>query len=124
MDLNDLIPTSDTVVIELTFKGEVLKNDDETPMTVEAYLPHSKQYRLAKHTQADKLIEGKRTSITSAEAEELGLERLALITKDWNITLGGKKPKATTAKCKEVYDKFEWIAELVLDKVENSEAFI
>jgi len=45
-DLKDLIPESDTIVVELKFRGEVLTNDDGTPMTIEAYLPHSKRLAL------------------------------------------------------------------------------
>ena len=123
MDLSKTIPTKDTIVVELEFNGEVLKNDDDTPMTIEVYLPHSKEYRKARHDQADTLIEKKTERLKSAEAEELGVEFLAKTTKAWNITFDGKKPKLTVAKAKEIYSTVLWVGDLILEKVEESKGF-
>lgn len=123
MDLSKTIPTNDTIVVELEFNGEVLKNDDDTPMTIEVYLPHSKEYRAARHGQADILIEKKTERLKSAEAEELGVEFLAKTTKDWNITFDGKKPKLTVAKAKEIYSTVLWVGDLIAQKVEEAKGF-
>lgn len=123
MDLKQFIPENDTVVVELEFNGKVLTNDDETPMTIEVYLPHSKAYRAIRHEQADILIEAKKDRIKSAEAEELGLEFMAKTTKSWNITYDGKKPKLTVAKAKEIYSIATWIPDLLAEKVEESKGF-
>lgn len=123
MDLSKTIPTNDTIVVELEFNGEVLKNDDDTPMTIEVYLPHSKEYRAARHSQADILIEKKTERLKSAEAEELGVEFLAKTTKAWDITFDGKKPKLTVAKAKEIYSTVLWVGDLILEKVEEAKGF-
>jgi len=123
MDLSKTIPTNDTIVVELEFNGEVIKNDDGTPMTIEVYLPHSKEYRTARHGQTDTLIEKKTERLKSAEAEELGVEFLAKTTKDWNITFGGEKPKLTVVKAKEVYSTVLWVGDIIAQKVEEAKGF-
>ena len=123
MDLKKFVPENDTITVTLSFGGEVLKNDDETDMTIELYLPHSKEYRKIRHAQTDKMIESKKERLKAAEAEELGISFLASTTKSWNITYGGEKPKCTQAKAKEVYDYLTWVPELLLDGVEKSKGF-
>lgn len=123
MDLKKFVPETDTLEVALKYKGEVLENDDGTPMTIEVYLPHSKKYREVRHGQADKMIEEKRERLKSAEAEEMGLDFLSKTTKSWNITFDGKKPKFTPAKAKEIYEFLPWVAELLLSEVEKSRAF-
>ena len=123
MDLSKTIPANNTIVVELEFNGEVLKNDDDTPMTIEVYLPHSKEYRAARHGQADVLIEKKTERIKSAEAEELGIEFLAKTTKSWDITFGGEKPKFSVGKAKEIYYTVPWVGELIAQKVEEAKGF-
>jgi len=44
-------------------------------------------------------------------------------TKAWNITYGGKKPKMTEAKVREIYNKVPWIPDQVLTEVENAKVF-
>lgn len=122
-DLNDLIPDKDTLVVELKFKGEPLLNKDDTPMTIEVYLPHSKDYRLVKHKQADKVIEKGDKKFTSLDYEQLGIEFLAQITTSWNITVGGSSPKLTQKKAQEIYDKFPVIGEQVQEALNKYESF-
>lgn len=123
-DLNDLIPDKDTITVEIKFKGEVLKNDDDSPMTVEVYLPHTKEYKKAKHDQADVVINKGKEKFTSAEYEQMGIDLLSKITKSWNITMGGKNPKLTIAKAKEVYEKFPIVGEQVQEALETNTAFM
>lgn len=123
MDLQNTIPANDTVVVELEFNGETLMNDDGSPMTIEVYLPHSKEYRKCRHEQADTLIAKQADRLKSAEAEELGVEFLAKTTKTWNITFGGKKPKFSTSKAKEIYSTVIWVGDLIAAKVEESKVF-
>jgi len=122
-DLKSFVPENDTLVVTLEANGEVIKNDDETPMTIEVYLPHSKEYRKVRHGQADVLIESKKERLKSAESEEMGIDFLAKTTKSWNITYAGEQPKLTVAKVKEVYENIAWIPELLLTKVDESKVF-
>ena len=122
-DLKSLIPTNNTIVINLLIDDEVIKNDDGTPMTVEVYLPHSKEYRDARHAQADKMIDSRQERLKSAEAEEMTFDFLAKTTKTWDITFDGKKPNFSVAKAKEIYEKLTWIPELILTEVDKSKSF-
>lgn len=124
MDLQNTLPEADTLVIEIMFKGEVIKNDDDTPMTVEMYLPHSKEYRKVRHEQADVLIERKADKLKSSEAEELGLDFLAKTTKTWNITYGGNKPKFSVKKAKEIYAALPWLPDFIAEEVEKQKGFM
>lgn len=124
MDLNDLLPKSDTVVVPLVIKEKELMNEDGTPMTVEMYLPHTKEYKAARHAQADVILGKGEEKPKSAEYEEMALEFLAATTKSWNITFGGEQPKFTKKKAKELYEKLPVIPELLRSKVEETEGFI
>lgn len=123
MDLQKTLPENDTLVIEIVFNGEVIKNDDNTPMTVEVYLPHSKEYRRVRHEQADVLIERKTDRLKSSEAEELGLDFLAKTTKTWNITYGGSQPKFSVKKAKEIYTALPWLPDFIAEEVEKQKGF-
>lgn len=123
MDLSKTIPDTDTLKIEIEYKGEVLKNDDDTPMWIEVYLPHSKEYRKIRHEQADTLMERRQEKLKSSEAEDLGLDFMAKTTKDWNITFGGSQPKFTIKKAKEIYGQLLWLSDFIAGKVEDHKAF-
>lgn len=124
MNLDELLPKEDTVVAELSYKGEKLVNDDGSVMTVEVYLPHSKPYRTAKHKQNDFYLNlGDGVRPASETMEDRGLEFLSEITKSWNITTGGEQPKLTKKKAKEVFYTFPFITETLLEKVNSVEAF-
>lgn len=124
MNLFDLIPASDTVVIELKYKGEVLTNADGSPMTVEVYLPHAKEYREIRHKQADFIISKGEEKLKSSEYEDLGYNFMADTTKGWNITLSeGDQPKFSKKKAREVYEKLPFIVELIRDVVDKQEVF-
>ena len=47
MDLKDLTPNLDDVVVEIKHPstGDTLKNDDGTVMTITVLAPHSKEYK-------------------------------------------------------------------------------
>lgn len=131
MDLNDLKPKTDDIVVTLLHPatGEVLLNEDKekTPMTITVMSPNSKEYKSILHTQTNKRLkqmQGKRKrDITAEEIEESGLELAVAVTKDWNITLGGSKPKFGAAAVKDIYTSYGWINKQVNEAVEDSEDF-
>lgn len=123
MDIFDCIPKDDTITVELFFKDKPLTNADGSVMTIEAYLPHTKEYRSARHEQSDKLIEQKKTQIKSAEAEELGLELVAKTLKGWNITFKGEQPKFSHKRALDLFKEAHFIAEQVEEARAKHEAF-
>lgn len=127
MFLNDLLPTQDTVVVELKYKGEVLKNEDGSPMTIEVYLPHTDKYRKASHAKANGYFDKERKgeTFTSEELEDLGVDFVAQTTKAWNITLSeGNQPKCNLKNVKDFYMKFPSFFKQVREEVDSVEVFI
>jgi len=115
MDLLDLTPKTDEIVVTVKHPttGEVLKNNDNSDMTITLYAPYSKEYKKVIHEMTNKRLKkmqqkGK-NEITAEEIEEATLDTLAKTTKEWNITFGGEVPKLSVAKAKEIYDSVFWI---------------
>ena len=129
MDLKDLTPNLDDIVVELTHPntGDVLKNDDDTPMTITVLAPHSKEYKKLQHAQISKRLKraqkSKSQEVDYSDIEEATLEVLSKATKAWDITFGGEKPKLTVAKAKELYEDVFWIKDQIEEEVSHSLAF-
>lgn len=126
MDLANLKPTSDTVEVFIkhptTF--DQLSNDDGSEMTITVYAPHSKEYKQVAHAKMDQRLKQaqnkKKVEITAADLEKAGIELLAEVTKDWDITFGGEKPEFSVAKAKEVYEDVFWIRDQIEEAVAES----
>ena len=125
MDLKDLTPTSDTIEVKLLHPntGDVLKNDNKTPMTITLFATHSKTYKSAIHEQTNKQIKRSRggkkeVDFTAEDIEQSSLEILAKITKEWNITYKGEVPKVSAAK--EVYEEVFWIKDQIEEALKTS----
>lgn len=129
MDLKDLTPDSETVtcVIKHPVKAEPLKNDDGSEMEIELYAPYSDEYKKVMFQQQNKRISKAKNgsiSVTAEELEDSALDLLSKITKSWNITYGGEKPKLSESKAKEVYKEVFWIRQQLDEAVDNSLAFM
>lgn len=117
MDLKDLTPKEDTIVVELKHPttGEVLTNEDDSPMTISRYAPHSKQYKRVVNEETNKKLRAvqskKKNFLTAEELEETNIKLLAETTFDWNITYGGEQPKFSESTAKELYREVFWIKE-------------
>jgi len=126
MDLKNLTPTSDTVDVTIVHPTsfDVLTNDDDTPMVITVYAPHSKEYKAAMHEQTNKRLKQaqnkKKVEITAEDLEDATLDLLAKTTKGWKITYGGSKPKFSIAKAKEIYAEVFWIRDQIEEAVANS----
>jgi len=126
MDLKDLTPSSDTVDVTIVHPTtfDTLNNDDDTPMVITVYAPHSKEYKAAVHEQTNKRLKQaqskKKVDITAEDLEEATLELLAKTTKGWKITYGGSKPKFSTLKAKEIYTEVFWIRDQIEEAIANS----
>ena len=126
MDLMDLKPKSDTIEVILKHPNtlEPLTNDDGSEMTVTVHAQHSKEYRGAVHDQQDrriaKLQKTSNNKYTSAELETDTIDLLGKVTKGWDITYGGDKPKLTAAKAKEVYSEVFWLRSQIEEALSES----
>ena len=130
MDLIDLTPKSDEIVVTLKHPstGEVLKNDDKSDMTITVYAPHSKEYKKVLHEMTNKRLkkmQGKgNKDITAEELEEVSLDSLAKTTKEWNITFNSEKPKLSLVKAREIYEKVFWIKAQIEEASEEALGFM
>ena len=130
MDLLSLIPTDDTIVVELKHPvtEDLLLKDDGKAMTITVYAPHSSTYKAAIHEQTNKRIQkaskGKKISFTAEELENTSLELLAKTTKDWSIQLNGKSPKYSVGEAMDLYTKLPWLKQQVMDAQEDFSAFL
>lgn len=130
MDLKDLTPTSDDIVVELTHPstGKTLYSEDKKPMTITLYAPHSKEYKKVLHEQTNKRLKtvnktGK-LDITSEELEENTLSLMASITKSWDITFDKEKPECTYSKALTMYEEVFWIKPQLDNAVESYLGFM
>lgn len=114
-DLSNLVPKKNTVDITIKHPttGETLTNDDGSDMTVTVYAPFTREYRSAGFAQANQRLKGRKNKqdfdFTFEELEDAGIELLVDVTTDWNITFGGKKPKFSKEKAREVYKEIFWL---------------
>lgn len=124
-DLTNYIPKEDTLVVPLEFKGDTLKNDDGSDMTITVYGPWTKKYRSSGFNLASKRLRSKKDSeeITYEEFNSASIELLAEVTHDWDITYGGEKPKFSVEKAKEVYEHIFWIKPLLEGAINESGDF-
>ena len=130
MDLSNLIPTDDTIVVTVKhpLTEEPLLKDAGKEMTITMYAPHSAPYKSVVHEQTNKRIQkaskGKKLTFTAEDIEAATLEMLAKTTKDWNIQLNGKSPKFTVNEATELYAKLPWLKQQLLEAQEDYSAFL
>lgn len=130
MDLKNLTPKSDVVVVQLKHPAtkEVLLNEDKTPMEITLAAPHSKKYKSVIHSQTNKRLEqmqaNKETVFKVEDVEAAALETLSKATESWNITFDGEQPKLTVKKASEIYDEVFWIKDQVEEAYESSLDFM
>lgn len=129
MDLNDFIPTTDEIVVNLKHP----KTKEDLGMTVTVYAPHTEQFKEVSYKYIDAAIarnakarkEGKdEYQITAKEADTNRVTQLAEITKTWDITLDGKKPKFSRDKAVEIYNKLPFVRVQVEEALEKTEDFM
>lgn len=115
MDLKDLTPKSDTVVVELKHPAtfEPLLNEDDSPMTVTLYAPHTKEHKTVLWAVTDERLKNAAKSgkieVKSEDLELQSIESLAKTTKEWNITFDSEQPDLTYEKAKQIYTEVFWV---------------
>jgi hypothetical protein len=126
MDLMDLKPTSNTVEVILKHPntGAVLKNEDNTDMTIVVFAIHSKEYKELMHEQTNKRLKdmqsNKKTDITAQDMEKATLDMLSKITSEWNITYNKEQPKLSASKARILYDEVFWIKDQIEEALADS----
>lgn len=131
MDLNEIIPTSDTATVEILhpITEEPMVNPDGSPMTITLWNAYSQEYKDIFYATADArlakaMAENKQVDRLSVkEMEEESLVMLAKITKEWNITLDGETPELTFEKALELYRKIPTLKNQLEKGKAESEAF-
>jgi len=127
MDLSKIVPKSDVITVTLLYPGtdNILENDDNTPMTITLYAPHTKEYKAVVYEQANKRIKDQKKEFTVQDYENSSLDLLVGITKEWDITYGGEKPKLTKKKAREIYsgEAGFWIVDQLQGGLNSFEAF-
>jgi len=122
-DLQKFAPQNDTITVELG-----VDNDDGSPMTIEVYASYSKEYKSLVHKQANerikKMNKKKNQYLSVEELEASQLDLYVGITKDWNITYGGKKPKFSEEKAREIYTEIFWIKDKIEEAIQDSADFM
>ena len=130
MDLQSLIPTTDTITVILKHPvtDDVLMKDDGTEMSVTVYAPHSKEYREVAHQLANKRIQkvqkSKKNSFTSEEVESSVLDLIAGTTKDWDLIFNKKALKFSVAEAFDLYQKLPWLKSQVVEAQEDYTSFL
>lgn len=107
MDLQDFIPSTDHVTVELKIKDKNLTNKDGSKMTLTVLSPFSKEYKKILHGAADKRIKLKEPTVE--DLENLNYETLVESTVGWDITWGGEKVEFSKELAREIYEKAFWI---------------
>jgi len=126
MDLKSLTPTKDTIEIIIKDPRDLDKaflNDDGTEMTIEVYAPHTKAYKQAIYKQASVRMKMGKDEIDFEALDTASVELLASVTKSWDITYDGKKPKLTVDKAKEIYSEIFWLKAQVEEAINTFEVF-
>jgi len=126
MDLKDLTPSKDTIEVIIKDPRDTSKaflNDDGSEMSVELYAPHTKEYKQAIYAQASVRMKMDKDDIDFEALDKASVELLASVTKSWDITFNGKKPKLTKEKAEEVYSTVFWLKPQIEEAINTFEVF-
>lgn len=126
MDLKSLTPSSDTIEIIVKDPRDLsvaFTNDDGSEMTIEVYAPHTKQYKNSLYKQASTRMKLGQEEIDFELLDKASCELLADVTKAWDITFDGEKPKLTKKKALDIYKEVFWLKMQVEEAINTFEVF-
>jgi hypothetical protein len=131
MGLNSIGKIKETTEVELLHPatGEVLLNDDGSPMTITVHGPYSSTYKAINHAQQNKrLMKAQRTggkmNLTAEEIESSALDLLVKCTEAWNLTLDTEPEEFSQDKARQVYLDHPWVREQVDAVFGDTRAFL
>lgn len=126
-DLSSFEFKQDTLVVEIQHPGtgEVLTNEDGSPMTIEYWLPHTVKAKQVDYEYTDKYLaamdKGKKR--TAEQLDKQRVERLAKLVKAWNITLDKKKPDLSVEAAAALYDRLPFVYRQSVEEIEAAVSF-
>jgi hypothetical protein len=131
MGLNSIGVVKDTTDVELVHPktGEVLTNDDGSPMVITVHGPYSKHYKSVTHAQQNKRLMkaqrmGGKMNLTAEELETSAMDLLVKCTADWKITLDKGLEKFSEDKVRQVYTEMPWVRDQVEAVFGDTRAFL
>jgi hypothetical protein len=131
MGLNSIGAVKDTTDVELVHPktGEVLTNDDGSPMVITVHGPYSKNYKSVIHAQQNKRLMkaqrmGGKMTLTAEELEASAMDLLVKCTADWKITLDKGLEKFSEEKVRQVYTDMPWVRDQVEAVFGDTRAFL
>jgi len=131
MGLNDIGVVKDTTDVELVHPktGEILTNDDGTPMVVTVHGPYSSHYKAITHAQQNRRLAkaqrlGGKMTLTAEELEASSLDLLVKCTAGWKVTLEKGVEKFSEEKVREVYVKMPWVRDQIEAVFGDTRAFL
>lgn len=130
MDLNSLIPTTDTITVTIKHPvtDEPLLKDDGTEMSIEVYAPHSAQYKAVVHEQTNKRLQkamkNKKAVLSAEDVDVMTSDLVVKTTKAWDIQVNKKTPKFSVAEAQELYSKLPWLKQQIIDAQEDYSSFL
>jgi len=131
MGLKDIGAVKDTTDVELVHPktGEVLTNDDDSPMVITVHGPYSSHYKAVTHAQQNKRLTkaqrmGGKMTLTAEELEASSLDLLVKCTADWKITLDKGLEKFSEDKVRQVYAEYPWVREQIDAVFGDTRAFL
>ena len=126
-DLSAFEFKTDTLTVEVKHPGtgDKLTNEDGSVMTIEFWLPHTAQAKAIDYEYTDKYLSAmdKGKKRTAEQLDKQRLERLAKVTKSWNITLDKKKPDLSVETAMAVYNRLPWLYRQSVDEIEEAQSF-
>lgn len=94
--------------------GDVLRHPDGRPFTITYLGKDSEAFRRLARQQSDRRIANNmrtRTPILTAVIEKDEIELLVIVTKSWDILIGGEAPKSDPKEYRAAYTKYPWLKE-------------
>jgi hypothetical protein len=131
MDLMNIGQMKETteVILYNPINSEILMNEDGSEMSITVYGPYSSKYKSISHNQQNRrLMKAQRTggklNLSAEEIEASAFDLLVKCVADWDITLGGEKPKCTEKMVREVFEQLPWVREQVDNALGDTQAFL
>ena len=134
MDLSALVPSTDEIIVELTYKNPKgketkLTKKDGKPCTITMWAPHSKVYKEYVYSLVDESIKKSKnkeddTFVSAKEVDEKRVHELFVLTKSWDVELNGVPLEFTEENIKNIYSKSQAIVSQIERALKSNEDFI
>jgi len=126
MDLSDFAPKSDyiTVILKNPKTDEPLTNDDGSEMSVDYWLPHSKEAQEVAYALSEDKVYEPDAKTTRKDLIDFSNGTFYGSIKSWDITWQGSKPEYTRELAEEVFGKLPALKGQVQEEAGNASGFM